>query len=426
MARTNGAASSRRHGWMALAALCVVSLCTSGIAWNTLSLFVDPVVTDLGILRTQYMFAPTLIAGLNMLMSLFAFGFLEARFGVRRLMCTGLVLMGIALGVFASAQNLPMLYLAATLWGIGLSWEANSMRNTAVMQWFAKRQSTMISLVAMIGQGAGIVFVALFGALMASTGWCPLLWVACAAHLVAAIVCFFLYKGNPIDLGETLMYSEVAATETFESVEEVEEDGPSFGEMLKTRQFWILCVGWVVLGIGADGIMANLVPIASDMGYETIASLMLSTCLLSSTVTSPVTGWLCDRFGSKVCVASGIGCLIVSCLILCMGIVPVPLMFVVAALLGFVWNTSVVPQASSTVEVFGHRDFAKKNTVFVAMQCLGVAIAPPFLSAFYDFGGGTYSLGFVVTAILAAATMVLFVVGARPAGRNVSSASSSE
>ena len=414
MAGTNVAALSRRHGWMALAALCVVSLCTSGIAWNTLSLFVDPVVADLGILRTQYMFAPTLIAGLNMLMSLLAFGFLEARFGIRRLMCMGLVLMGVALGVFACTQNLAMLYTAATLWGIGLSWEANSMRNAAVMQWFAKRQSTVISVVAMVGQGAGIVFVAVFGALMTSTGWRPLLWVACIAHLVAAVVCVFLYKGNPVDLGETLMYADAAA-EARETIDEAEEDGPSFGRMLKTHQFWILCVGWVVLGIGADGIMANLVPIASDMGYEATASLMLSVCLLSSAVTSPVTGWLCDRFGSKVCVASGIGCLIVSCLILCMGIVPMPLVFVVAALLGFVWNASVVPQTSSTVEVFGHRDFAKKNTVFVAMQCLGVAIAPPFLSAFYDFGGGTYSLGFVVTAVLAAATMVLFMVGARRA-----------
>lgn len=410
---------SARHAWMSLAALCLVSLATSGLAWNTISLFVDPVVQDLGILRTQYMFIPTLIASLNMLMSMFAFGALEARFGIRKLLVAGLVFMGTALGLFASAQNLVMLYVAATLWGLGLSWEANSMRNAAIMQWFARRQSTMISIVAMVGQGTGVAFVALFGYLMAFTGWRPLLWVACVAHFVVAIVVLVLYRGNPSDLALQPIYADEAAAEraSAESPDGALEgqDGLGFGEMLKTWQFWVLCVAWVVMGVCGDGIMANFVPIANDLGHADVASLALSTLLLSSTALSPVCGWLCDRFGFKSCTTLGVVCAIASSLMLRTGALSTPALFFVAIMLGVAWNASILPQAASTVEVFGNRQFAKKNTIFVSMQCLGCAIAAPFISAFYDFGGGTYNMGFTVTAALAIVTFFLFMAGSRPA-----------
>lgn len=405
--------SGAKHAWMAMGALCLVSLAASGITWNTLSLFADPIVNEWGIMRTQYQIVPTLIAGLNMVMSMFAFGALEARFGIRKLMTLGLVLMGVAMGLIATANGLVALYAAAVLWGIGLSWEANSMRNSAVMQWFAKRQATMISIVAGIGQGTGIVFAALFGYIMLFSGWRPLMWVCCAVCLACAGLCFFLYKGKPEDLGEKPLYADEVVEEEAAEAEEAGGTGISFAEMMRSPRFYILCVAWVLLGIAGDAIMANLVLIAIDFGFSEVSALSLSVCLLASCILSPVGGWACDKFGSRIFITVGMVLLIGACAVLRAGAVTLPMLFVIAVILGNAWNTTVIPAATSTVEAFGDRDFEKKNTLFVAMQCLGVAIAPTFFSAFYDFGGGTYDLGYVVVAVLAVITIALFFVGTR-------------
>ena len=63
------AKSPSRRGWEAMAALCLSSVVVSGIAWNTLSVFADPVVNEWGILRTQYMVVPSIVAFGNMFIS---------------------------------------------------------------------------------------------------------------------------------------------------------------------------------------------------------------------------------------------------------------------------------------------------------------------------------------------------------------------
>ncbi len=400
MARSKG----DRYGWMAFTSLCLVSLVVSGIAWNTLSLFADPVIKEWGILRTQYMFIMTLIAGINTFVSFALFGKIEEKFGIRAIMVASLLFHAVAMLVFYFADGLVMLYLAGLLWGMGLSLGGNSMRNTAVMYWFKKRCGTMVSVVAMVGQGSGVVFTAMFAAIIVAAGWRSALLITCACCAAAAVVCFFLYKGNPEKLGVRPLYDEGSEDD---SADAEESQGVSFAEALRTKQFYTLCLAWFTLGIGADGIMSSLVLIASDYGYVAQAGMVLSACLLSSTVFSPVGGWICDKFGSRVLVNIGIGLLVVSCGLLCLGAVPLWLLFVIAVFLGFVWNCSIVPQASSTIEVFGRRDFAKKNTIFVSMQCLGVAVAPPFLNAFYDFAGG-YGAGYAATAVLAVITFFLF------------------
>ncbi len=405
---------STQHAWMAMGALCLVSVASSGITWNTLSLFADPIVNEWGIMRTQYQIVPTLIAGLNMVMSFLAFGALEKRFGIRKLMVAGLFVMGVAMAVFACSNGIIPLYIAATLWGIGLSWEANSMRNTAVMQWFAKRQSTMISIVAMVGQGTGIVFVALFGYLLTLTGWRPLMWACCAVCVVCAVLCGFLYKGKPSDIGEKPLYADEVATEA--AVDEgapEEESGATFKEMLKSAKFYVLFLGWVLIGIAGDAIMANLVLIGIDLGFEAQSALALSVCLLASTILSPVGGWMCDKFGCKPYIALSMALLIAACVVLLTGAVSLPVFFVIAVILGNAWNATVVPAASSTVEGFGNRDFAQKNTIFVAAQCLGVSLAPTVFSLFYDFGGQTYESGYVFIIAVAVLTVVLFFIGTK-------------
>ena len=399
MARSKG----DRHGWMAFASLCLVSLVVSGIAWNTLSLFADPVIKEWGILRTQYMFIMTLIAGINTFVSFALFGKIEEKFGIRAIMVASLLFHAVAMLVFYFANGLAMLYLAGLLWGMGLSLGGNSMRNTAVMYWFKKRCGTMVSVVAMVGQGSGVVFTTAFAAIIVAAGWRSALLVTCVCCAVAAVACFFLYRGSPEKLGVRPLYDEGPGDD---SADAGESQGVSFAEALHTKQFYILCLAWFTLGIGADGIMSSLVLIASDYGYVAQSGMVLSACLLSSTVFSPVGGWICDRFGSRVLVNIGIGLLIVSCGLLCLGRSPVAAVrdCGVPRLRVELQHRAAGFEHDRGVRAQGLRQEEHDLRVYAVP---GVAVAPPFLNAFYDFAGG-YGAGYAATAVLAVITFFLF------------------
>ena len=84
MGRLSGNASARLAGWKAFSGICVMLLLWSGIEWYCMSLYADPVVSDLGISRTAFMCALSLMAGISATISLTCFGFIEQRVGVRR------------------------------------------------------------------------------------------------------------------------------------------------------------------------------------------------------------------------------------------------------------------------------------------------------------------------------------------------------
>ena len=305
-----------------------------------------------------------------------------------------------------------MLYAAATLFGIGLAFLANNMRNTACIQWFKKRYSTMISIVAMCGQGTGMVAATLFAFIIAACGWRNAFWITCALFVVVTIASALLYKGSPEELGVKPLYAD---DDTEEEVEQDEESGLTYHQTLKTYQFWCLMGTWLLVGIAGYALMSTLVLFSGDYGYSPeLSGLLLSICLLSSTVFSPVGGLVCDKFSAKWLVAIGMVGVVISCVMLCAPSLPYWALVVAAVLVGFGWNCCVIPIAPATIEAFGKRDFAKKSALIVGMQCLGTAIAPPMLNAFYD-AFGSYVLGLWVMAAIAVVSIVLVFPGTRPA-----------
>ena len=78
-----------QYAWMAFAAICVMAVVWTGIQFNCMNLYAAPVVEDLGISRTQFMVVLSIPGAISAIISLFFFGPLEQRFGIRRMMLVG-------------------------------------------------------------------------------------------------------------------------------------------------------------------------------------------------------------------------------------------------------------------------------------------------------------------------------------------------
>lgn len=397
------------HAWMALIAMSLTALYVGGIGWNCISLYFDPIIQEWGITRTEVSVTVLILSTIHMVIATFFFGQIASRLGIRKMLLIGGTLNALGFALFAISSNIPMLYAASALFGTGIGFTSNSTYNTAMTRWFAKNQSTMISIIATTSSVVGIISATVIGFLIANLGWRMGFWVTFVICIICTLLAFFLYKGEPDKLGEKPMYADEAATEE----EAVEEHGVTFKRMLTSPQGWMLIAAWLLIGISGYFVQGNLALFAVDYGFGDLSGTLLSVSLATCAIYMPIAGRLCDKLGSKSVVFIGMIAVIINCIILRIPNLPLPVLYGVAVLSGLSWDANIVPVAKCILEAFGNKEFQKKTGVLVGMQAFGVALAPTIINAFYDLGGHTYNVGLVAMAIMAVIVMVLFVLGTR-------------
>ncbi|MGN0261395.1 MAG: MFS transporter [Eggerthellaceae bacterium] len=420
MGKNGGAAGS--VGWKAFSGICVMSLLWSGIEWYCMSLYADPVVTDLGISRTAFMFALSLMAGISATVSLTCFGSVEQRFGVRRLLIAGGILDTLAFLVLGLANSLPVLYLGAILYGFGTSVTGYNMAATAVNHWFASRRGSMVGVANTVGCVSGIVFSPVIAALIAVVGWRMSFFVCFVLSVAGVLLVAFLYRGNPEDLGVEPLYSSgqegADPRETPAFAEEGEEDqgGVPYSQAIRTSRFWILALAYFVIGMASYGIMSTMALFAIDFGYSSLQGVVVSVSLIASAVLLVPLGAVCDRFGSRWALTICCATAIIAALLLCAGSLPAAAVFIASACSGAAYNSTIVPVSVSVREAFGAREYSKKLGFCAGCATVGISAGPTVTSMFFDLTG-SYHMALVAFAILCAAALFAFHAVARPAVR---------
>lgn len=406
-----GTEQNGKHAWMAFGSICVMCIVWIGIAYKCMGLYADPVTADLGITRSQFMLVMTVVVATNALVNLFAYGTIEERLGIRKILVTGGLLATAALVVWSQVQNLAMLYLGGFLFGLAMSMLTNNTVATAISHWFKRKMGTYISLANTFGSISGIIFAIVIAALIAAVGWRTGFLVTAIISAAATIVVFLLYKGDPEDLGERPLYADDAETASEGA------DGCSYKRMLKAPTFWLLGVTYLCSGLICYGLFGSLALFAVDFGYADSQGLMVSIALLASTITMVPFGALCDKIGTKWMLAICMVCMIVAGVALQMDSLPVVALFAVAAIIGAGYNANNVPMGVSVMEAFGSLEYSKKLGVVIAFNFAGVAFGPTVLSLFYDMTG-SFDSGLMLYMVLAAVVVIGGFVGTRRIGKS--------
>lgn len=378
-----------------------------GIGWNTISLYADPVISDWGIGRTQFMLCITLVSGGNTIVSLLAYGQIEARLGIRKVMVLGGCASTVAFAIMALSQNLPMLYVGAALFGFGVAFLSNNTFMTAVNHWFAKRQGTMTGIVTTVGSASGILFATVMAIVIGAVGWRLGFGITAIASALATIVVFVLYKGDPEQLGELPLYAESKPESSNKADGTMEEaEGIGYADMFKTPQFYLIVLAFTCGGIACYAAFSNLAIFAVDLGYEAFSGAALSIALAASAVGMTPGGIIVDKLGAKWMIALCCILLIAGMAILMMTEIPLPLLFASCVLLGLGYCLCQVPAGAAVMDAFGPKEYSKKLGTCAGFVYLGVALAPVVMSAFYDLTG-TYQLSLIILVAMSIATAVL-------------------
>ena len=89
--------------------LSVMMAWVAGIGWNSYPLFASPIIEEFGCTRTEFTLSITLVNVVNGLISMFVYGRMVEKMGMRKYMTLCMVVGLAAFACFAIAQNVFML-----------------------------------------------------------------------------------------------------------------------------------------------------------------------------------------------------------------------------------------------------------------------------------------------------------------------------
>ncbi|HET7607114.1 MAG TPA: MFS transporter [Gammaproteobacteria bacterium] len=263
------ASEASRNGILTtLGATVGLALGPSVIANLTVTGYITPIEQEFGWLRSDVSFAFSLVAYMIVAMSPLQ-GVLVDRFGPRRVVLTSIPLFALSLAaIYFTPANMYVYYL---LWAIvpvasiGL-WPLGYLQ--AVTPWFDRKLGLALGCAnAGIGVGSTFLPMLVLGPMIAAYGWREAVLSVAALVLFVSwpIVAYCLREPSAVEAAARKL---TAAGKSF---------GLSFQQSMREPTFWILNIGFFLLGVTATSLVTQQVPLLRDAGWTAAETTRLQT-----------------------------------------------------------------------------------------------------------------------------------------------------
>jgi MFS family permease len=356
-----------------------------GIMFYGLPFFYDFWVQEFGWSRA--MVTSGNLAGKVIVGPLFGFlaGWIIDRFGPRRLMLSGILMVGFAvmgLGLMGSSWQFYCLYFLIAL---GYMCGGPLPNQVLISRWFNTGRGKAMGI-AYLGIGVGGMLVPHIARwLNVQVGWHQALVVLGLLIIVVAWPMAWFVKENPES-------SDAGGPENAPKA--------SLSEVLRSPSFYLLVVG-SMCSIGAvAGVSQNLKLFLSlDLQYsQGQAANILSLVLGSSIIGRLLMGWLADRFAKKYVMLLIYAIVSLAILLLHSNSSPNAIyVFAVLFGIGLGGDYMIIPLMAA--ELFGIRVMGRVMGLVLTMDGLAEAFGPIMAGALHD-KTGSYATSFTVLIIL--------------------------
>ena len=261
------------------------------------TLFVHPINEKFGWGRTAIQVAFTIFILTETWLVPFEGWFVD-RFGPRRVVFTGGVLVALGWSLNSVASSLWTLYFAAAIGGIG----AGCVYGTCVgnaMKWFPDRRGLATGFTAMgYGMGSAFTIIPINDVIHGRGYEAAFLWFGLGQGLIVCIACLLLAAPRP---GEAPAGSR--------RVSQSASDYTPL-QILRSPLFWLLYVMLVLVASGGLVFTAQLALIARDFKVADVPVSLLGITLpaltfaltldrITNGITRPFSGWVSDHLGRE-------------------------------------------------------------------------------------------------------------------------------
>lgn len=398
------------YGWIVLAALCCVGFARQGAAVATLSIFVDPLTREFGWSRTALSGAVSLGGVLAALLSP-AIGPLLDRRGSRLVLCTAVLVNGVALTLLSLTPSLLVFYVLFCIARMNWAGPFDLGIYGAVNNWFVKRRAQAASF-AVLAQMAGLVTLPLVVQYAIEHGGWRGGWVALGVLtlLIGFVPVWLFVARRPEDVG--LAPDGLSSSGEPKQVNTLE---PAFsrGQAIRTPAFWLLLAYTVLIYPAQAGVSLHQASHLVERGIDPgTAATIVSLFSFMSGMGTLASGFLARRVALRFVLALIASLLCVGALLMSRIAAPGD-GFIAAGIFGFGLGGVLTLLPVAWADYFGRANFGAIRGIALSAQVLAQAAGPLIAGILRDLTGD-YRAALYCFAVLALLSAAVALAARRP------------
>ncbi len=410
------------YGWWMVALTIVINGMGSGPIWSGVGIWVKALEGPMGWSRTQLTGAFSL-AQLEGSFIGPVLGYLTDRFGSRRMVLTGMLIIGGGFMLFSYTTNLAMFYVAYSVIMFGAAAGTYLPLMASVNRWFVRKRGIAM---AVAGEGYFIGGIALVPILAWAvnpdhSGWEVTSRGIGIVFLAIAWPISRLIRNSPEEYGlrpdgdpPSGGPAEQLATGT--ALRVTGGDAPDFTarEAMRTPSFWLISLGHGLCAMMIATTSVHMVPLLTDQGLSLqMASYVWAAAMGVGAMSALLGGYVGDRVPKHLALfvfatIQGAG------FALAVAVDSAATGFLFAVVFGF-GNGGRNPLVTAIRgDYFGKRAFATITGISTAPLYILTLVAPLFAAALFDIRD-SYTIPFSVLGALGLFSGFLFLMARRPA-----------
>jgi len=401
------AKKSLQYGWVVVASAFIITFITCGVNFSY-GVFFLPIVNEFGWSRGLAS-AVMLVAGIAYAVTLPFTGILADRYGYKWVLAVSAGFLSLGLILSSQIQELWQLYVFTGLL-VGLSISASFAIPVALVAlWFTRRQGLALG-VATLGISLGTATIPLLiSYLITSAGWRPVLLMAGIAVAALCIPAALLMRNPPRHTMAANSAANQGSSVANQAVPSDLDTGLTVSQSLRTSQFWMLFIMFLLFLSSLGLIMLHLVPYAVDSCIEPVRAAVLITLIgIFGIIGRLASGVLSDKVGIKPI-------MLLCTVLLGLNIAFIALysepwaFYVFAAIYGISYSGFVTQMVRITRKVFGGRALGAVFGALMVSDGIGFGVGPWVAGNIYDVTG-SYQVSFLAAAAGLAVAAVLVVI----------------
>ena len=413
------------YGWWVLYAAISASVFITGIGNWTLTVLISPMSQDMGWSHSQILGALT-VAGFSGAAISPLVGRIVDRYGARPVITSSVLGMGIALIVTANIEAIWQFYAIYAL-GLGLSSSSvNRVGAQAIASnWFNKKRGMAFGTIMAGSTISGVVFTLVAQGIVDRWDW-RMVWLVLGLAILAVPLplAWLVIRRRPEDIG--LQPDGISSAPQVQSVQgstscpaalgTIVIEGWSLRDVIKTRTFWLLNCGFLLVGFPSSAIIVVMHPYFTELGISTAtAARLVSFYAISSFIGALVWGMLLQRSRvSALLVPSTMtyGAAVAAFLLLS-ETASVPLLYLSILFLGLGIMGVALIGNQVWVDYYGRKQVGSIIGMSHLVRTVALALGPLLAASIHD-SIGSYSPAIGLFAILCFAAALGFVFAKPP------------
>jgi MFS family permease len=405
------------YGWYIVGACFLISVYCAGVMYFGFTAVIEPIVDEFHWSYALVSFAAS-IRGLEAGLLAPLVGFLFDRWGPRKLIFAGAIILGLGLLLLSRTSSLSMFYGSFILISTAASISVGVVPMTVVGNWFRKRVSLATGIV-VSGTAAGGVLVPLVTWVIDAYQWRTAMIIFGLGAWAVVFPLALVVRHRPEQYGYLPDGGVRKIIDVDEAQAAVQYSEVDIGakQALKGRAFWHISLAMACHFMVAVAVLTHVMPYLSSIGIPRATSSLVAGAIPVVTIIGRLSfGWFGDRFDKRRVTAFGMVLLGLSMLIFnYVHMAGAWLMITFIIVFGVGYGGQVPMSAALVREYFGRARLGTVLGLATGVAYVGSLIGPPLAGWMYD-AYGSYQGAWFVMAGVAFAGMVGFIT-APPAGR---------